>query len=196
VITSFNGNKIVTTGGGGALMTDDAALARRAKHLSTTAKIDPIEFDHDVVGYNYRLSNVLAAIGVGQLELLDQYVRVKLEIAGRYDRAFSGTSQFEVAPQLDYVDSTRWMYTIRVKEGSSNLVRALNRHGIQARPVWVPLHRLSAFRDNCYRHSVQFSESFYETGLSLPCSVSLNETQQRRVIGFLHDWARKSDSQS
>ena len=187
VATSFNGNKIVTTGGGGALFSEDEALARRAKHLSTTAKTDAIEFHHDEVGYNYRLSNVSAAIGVAQLELLDAYAERKRAIAARYERAFAPLEPIETGPRLDYCESTWWMYTIRVDRPSRDLIRELNDRNLQTRPLWIPLPDLPAFAD-CYGHAIEFAPLFYDTALSIPCSVSLTEDDQQRVIRALEAW--------
>ena len=100
VATSFNGNKIITTGGGGALLCEDAALAARARHLSTTAKADKIEFYHDEVGYNYRLTNLAAALGVAQLEKLDGYVEIKRNIARRYVGSLGKSDSVTLHPSL------------------------------------------------------------------------------------------------
>ena len=192
VATSFNGNKIITTGGGGALFFEDEALASHAKHLSTTAKTDAIEFHHDEVGYNYRLSNVSAAIGVAQLEMLDDYVARKRRIATAYERALGRFDQIETAPSTDYCASTHWMYTIRVEPSSAQLVRELNARRLQTRPIWIPLPELPAFAEECHRHAVEFASRFYETALSIPCSVSLSEAEQRRVIAALEDWCERA----
>lgn len=186
VITSFNGNKIITTGGGGALMCDDQNIAARAKHISTTAKTDAVEFHHDVVGYNYRLSNVLAAIGVGQIELLDQYLTKKREIARRYEVAFSG-EEIEIAPEIETVESTYWMYTVRVGAQSRKLIDWLNTQKVQVRPVWHPIARLPVFEE-CYAHAIEFADQFYRTSLSIPCSVTLSESDQTRVIDLIRQW--------
>ena len=191
VATSFNGNKIVTTGGGGALFFEDELLASRAKHLSTTAKTHAVEFHHDEVGYNYRLSNVSAAIGVAQLEMLDEFVVLKRKIADVYEQAFSTLPSVETAPTASYCAPTHWMYTIRVDRSSAALIAELNAQNIQSRPVWVPLPILEPFASNCYVHSIEFASAFYETALSIPCSVSLSESDQQRVIDALQAWRER-----
>lgn len=188
VITSFNGNKIVTTGGGGALFCDDELTAARAKHISTTAKTDPVEFHHDVVGYNYRLSNVLAAIGVGQLELLDQYVLRKKTIASRYEQAFAEVEGIETAPETETVESSYWMYTIRINRKSRELVDWLIERNVQVRPIWFPVARLPEFQNHCFSYAIDFAEQFYQSSLSIPCSVVLEEEQQSRVIQLIKQW--------
>ncbi len=188
VITSFNGNKIVTTGGGGALMCDDQQTAARAKHISTTAKTDPVEFHHDVVGYNYRLSNVLAAIGVGQLELLDQYIQKKQNIAHRYEKAFAEVEGIEIAPEVESVESTYWMYTVRINGKSRKLVDWLLERNVLVRPIWYPVARLPEFENNCFSYAVEFSEQLYQSAISIPCSVALEEKQQSWVIDLIKQW--------
>ncbi|MBN1854598.1 MAG: aminotransferase class I/II-fold pyridoxal phosphate-dependent enzyme [Pirellulales bacterium] len=188
VITSFNGNKIVTTGGGGALMFHDETNSRKTRHLSTTAKSDPLMFHHDMVGYNYRLSNVLAAIGVGQLELLDQYIQCKRNIAARYELGFADMPQITLAPKAQDVESTYWMYTIRAGENAHALMRHLNEHNIQARPLWVPMPDLPAFGGICYCHALDFTPILYRSAISIPCSVALTENDQDRVIHSIKNW--------
>lgn len=192
VATSFNGNKIITTGGGGALFFEDEALAARAKHLSTTAKTDPVEFHHDEVGYNYRLSNVSAAIGVAQLERLDDYAARKRRIATVYERALRRLEPIETAPVTEHCAPTHWMYTIRVDRPSRQLIGELNSRNLQTRPVWVPLPELPAFAHDCHRHAVEFAWRFYETALSIPCSVSLSENDQQRVVMALEEWCERA----
>jgi perosamine synthetase len=174
IATSFNGNKIVTTGGGGALLTNDAALARRAKHISTTAKADPIAFYHDDIGYNYRLNNVCAALGVAQLEKLDEYVAIKRRIAARYAEAFAGTQAITPHPASTHANPTYWLYTVMLDRPARPIVDALNADGIQSRPIWVPMHKLPMFT-SCWRHSSEFADQFHEHALSLPCSVGLSD---------------------
>lgn len=182
VITSFNGNKIITTGGGGAIFAEDPALAARAKHLTTTAKADKIEFFHDEVGYNYRLTNIAAALGVAQLEKLDEYVEIKRGIAARYAAGFKDCAGVTVHPEPQHCRSIFWMYSVTLAAGSRPVMRRLNEQGIMARPIWVPMHRLPAFSGHCHVVKASEAERFYECGLSLPCSVSLTEADQQRVI--------------
>jgi perosamine synthetase len=187
VITSFNGNKIITTGGGGAMFTDDPAVAARAKHLTTTAKADKIEFYHDEVGYNYRLTNIAAALGVAQLEKLDEYVEIKRGIAARYAEGLKGCAGVTVQPEPRDCRSIFWMYSVTLAAGSRPVMRRLNEQGIMARPIWAPMHRLPAFSGHCHVVKAVEAERFYEQGLSLPCSVGLTEADQRRVIAAVRE---------
>ena len=142
---SFNGNKIITTGGGGMLVTDDEALAQKARYLTTQAKDDPVEFVHGEIGYNYRLTNVLAAIGVAQLERLDAYVARKRRIAARYAEACAGLPGLYVprgGPMGpgDVLDVRRARRRRRVRLDSRALLRLLEARRIQTRPLWQPIH--------------------------------------------------------
>lgn len=182
---SFNGNKIITTGGGGMIVTDDEQLAARARYLSTQAKDDPIEYIHGEVGYNYRLTNVLAAMGVAQLEQLPSYVEIKRGIADRYRDAFAGLPGVTVMPESPEVRSTFWLYTILIDEeqfgmDSRALLRRLADAKIQARPLWQPLHRSKPFAD-CPSYRIEVADLLARDALSLPGSVSLDAEQQQRV---------------
>ena len=182
VCTSFNGNKIMTTGGGGAIMTNCASQAERARHLSTTAKSDPIEFDHDAVGYNYRMSNMAAALGVGQLRQMDDFVARKTAIARTYDAALGNHPAISGScPDTTNVTSSHWLHTLRLRENPRALLKELATHGIQTRPLWKPLSTLS-FLAHCHVHSDCITRKLAEDCLSIPCSVGLSETEQQRVI--------------
>ncbi|MHB8799685.1 MAG: LegC family aminotransferase [Thermoanaerobaculia bacterium] len=189
---SFNGNKILTTGGGGMITTDDRELACRAKYLTTQAKDDPIEYVHGEIGYNYRLTNVLAAIGCAQLEQIDAYVRRKREIAAAYDAAVRCLPGLSRLRRSDLVESNEWLYTVAVNEqragrSSRQLLEGLAARGIQSRPLWQPLHRSPAYAGACERIGGGVAETLNREGLSLPCSVGLTEAEQNRVLSALGD---------
>ncbi len=186
---SFNGNKIITTGGGGMIVTDHEALASRARYLSTQAKDDPIEYIHGEVGFNYRLTNIQAAMGAAQLEQLPSYVDIKRGIADRYREAIADVPGLTPMPESPDVRSTFWLYTILVDDarfgrGSRALLRRLADAKIQARPLWQPLHRSRPFQD-CAAYYVEVADVLARDALSLPSSVSLDGVQQQRVIGAL-----------
>lgn len=137
---SFNGNKLITTGGGGMIVTDDEALARRAKHLTTQAKDDSVEYVHSEVGYNYRLTNIQAAVGLGQIEQLEDYVAAKRRIASHYAEGLDGIKGITAMREAGWARSAFWMYTVTVDEvefgiGSRALMRELGARGIQTRPL-------------------------------------------------------------
>ena len=191
---SFNGNKIITTGGGGMINTDNEEWARRAKYLTTQAKDDPIEYVHHEIGYNYRLTNLQAAVGVAQMENLDDYVRIKRDIAGRYAKGLADVPGLALPKEASWARSTFWLYTLLVDEsrygmGSRALQRALAERNIQTRPLWAPIHTLRPYRD-CPAYKIETAERLYRDALSLPCSVGLGEADQQRVIETVRELAR------
>lgn len=172
---SFNGNKIVTTGGGGAILTNDDALAKRAKHLTTTAKLPHRwEFVHDEVGYNFRLPNVNAALGLAQMEQLPGFLAAKRGLAARYQAAFAGCNAAEVFRDQEHVESNYWLVNIILRPGleglRDTLLAATNDAGIMTRPVWRLMHRLPMY-EQCPRMDVSAAESLEARIISLPSSV-------------------------
>jgi perosamine synthetase len=186
---SFNGNKLITTGGGGMLVTNNEALGQRARYLSTQAKDDALEYVHGVVGYNYRLTNLQAAMGVAQMERLDAHLAAKRRIAERYGAALREIPGLTPMREAPWARSAHWMFTVLVDEDafgmdSRALLRYLAASGIQARPLWEPLHRSPAHLGApCTDCSV--SEQLNRLALSLPCSVGLSEADQDAVIAAL-----------
>ena len=191
---SFNGNKIITTGGGGMIVTDDEALAKKARYLTTQAKDDAVEFVHNEIGYNYRLTNVLAAIGVAQLERLAEYVERKRRIAARYSEACAGIPGLTLLGEAPWARATSWMATARVDEkafgvDSRALLRALEERRIQTRPLWQPMH-LSPAHAGSPRCGGEVAEALNRECLTLPCSVGMTEPDQGRVIEALRQSCR------
>jgi dTDP-4-amino-4,6-dideoxygalactose transaminase len=190
---SFNGNKIATTGGGGMIVTDDEALARRARHLTTQAKVPGVGYLHDEVGYNYRLTNLSAALGAAQLERLPEFVKRKAEIAERYDAAFRSVG-LVLPPRVDSDRATYWLYSVLMPDGSTSadrdaLLDHLNRAGAQARALWRPLHMQPPFAATP-RLGGEVSEDLFDRGVSLPCSVGLDEADQQLVVDAVLDFFR------
>lgn len=186
---SFNGNKIITTGGGGMIVTDNEAWAQKARYLTTQAKDDPVEFVHSEVGYNYRLTNVQAAIGCAQLEKLEEYVAIKRRIAARYRGAFKAVAGLTTMTEAPWAASSFWMSVImidsaRYGEDRYQLLHRLNQAKIQARPLWQPLHRSPAHKE-APATACPVAESLNRNVVSLPCSVGLKPGEQARVIEAL-----------
>jgi perosamine synthetase len=183
---SFNGNKILTTGGGGMIVTDNEAWAQKAKYLTTQAKDDPIEYVHNEIGYNYRLTNLQAAMGCAQLEQLAEYIAAKRRIAATYTEAFVDLSG--VTPMLEaaWAKSIFWMYTVLIDEDeygmdSRTLMLKLREKKIQTRPLWQPLSDSPAHK-NCVRYQVTIVPELQRKALSLPSSVGLAGEAQKRVV--------------
>jgi perosamine synthetase len=176
-ILSFNGNKIITTGAGGAIVTDDANLAARAKHLTTTAKVPhPWEYVHDVVGYNYRMPNLNAAIGCGQLERLPAFLQSKRRLAERYTRAFSDVPGVRVFTEPSGSRSNYWLNALVLDHADmaarDALLGALNEAGFQSRPIWRPMHRLPMYCQ-CPRMDLSVTDDLAARIINVPSSAIL-----------------------
>ena len=186
---SFNGNKIITTGGGGLVVTDRADWAERVRYLTTQAKDDPVEYVHNAIGYNYRLTNIQAAMGVAQMELLDEYIAAKRRIARYYHDHLSDVAGITLPPEAAWAKSTFWMYTVLIDPdvfgtGSRALLQRLAGAGIQTRPLWRPLHRLAPYQD-CQAYKVEVADRLHDVALSLPCSVGISEGSLQHVVRTL-----------
>jgi perosamine synthetase len=182
---SFNGNKIITSGGGGMIVTNNEVWAHKAKYLTTQAKDDPVEYVHNEIGYNYRLSNILAAIGCAQLEQLDHFVDHKRRIAETYGDMLASVPGIRLMAERTGARSNFWMYTVLVSKAafgidSRLLLRELGTLGIQTRPLWCPLHQLAPYRD-AQVWNIRVAELLYAEALSLPSSVGLTLADVRRV---------------
>jgi perosamine synthetase len=174
---SFNGNKTVTTGGGGAILTNDPALARRAKHLTTTARVPHRwNFVHDEVGYNYRMPNINAALGCAQIERMDSFITRKRELARRYDAAFQAVPSATFAIEPEWGESNYWLNAILLDRPDEAVLvatlEALNVAGIGARPLWTLMHHLAMYRD-CPRAPVPVAEALALSLINLPSSPAL-----------------------
>lgn len=189
-IYSFNGNKIITTSGGGMLVSEDEELIARSRFLATQARDDAKHYQHSVVGYNYRMSNIVAGIGRGQLEVLDDRISQKRTIFNRYTEAFSNIDGIEMMPELEGTFSNRWLSTMtlnpeKISITPYELIDVLDASNIEARPVWKPLHLQPLF-EGCkfFEHSKNnvVSERLFETGICLPSDTKMKIEEQNRVI--------------
>ncbi|MBS28108.1 MAG: pyridoxal-5'-phosphate-dependent protein [Alphaproteobacteria bacterium] len=187
-IFSFNGNKTVTAGGGGMLVTDDAALAEHVRHLSTQARPGD-DYVHDMIGFNYRMTNVNAALGLAQYERLDEMVAARRAIAARYDEAFSGLAMVTRMPRPDYCESVSWLYSVRLPDETSarSLIASCDEAGVEARLFWRSLSAQIPWADTP-RLLRGVSTALSGTVVSLPSSSSLGEQDQRRVIDTVTAW--------
>lgn len=188
---SFNGNKIITTSSGGMLVSDDENLIKRARYLSTQARSAEIFYHHEDIGYNYRMSNVLAGIGIGQIRLLEQRVEQKRQIFAKYQSSLSENGLIEHASEAPWSLSNRWLsaFCLKKEVGFSGIeiVRKLQERGIEARPIWNPMHQQPVFSDADYvtAGGTSVADKLFGSGLCLPSGSQLNETQQDRVISNL-----------
>ncbi|MEH6664905.1 MAG: DegT/DnrJ/EryC1/StrS family aminotransferase [Brevundimonas sp.] len=182
---SFNGNKIITTGGGGMLVSDDGALIERARYLSTAARRPAVHYEHDEVGYNYRLGAVAAAIGLAQLETLEARVARRRAIFEAYQAGLSDLPGVAFAPEGPGRRHTRWLSVVLLNPDArltpEALRLALHAEGIESRPVWKPMHLQPVFRD-APRAAGAVAESLFTRGLCLPSSTTLTEGEQARIV--------------
>ena len=192
---SFNGNKIVTTGGGGMIVTDNRTWADRARYLTTQAKNRTKEYEHHEIGYNYRLTNMQAAMGVAQLECLPNVIEAKRRIAERYNAALADVPGITVMPEAEWATSNLWLYTILINRDvfgmdSRALIQLLADANIEARPLWQPMHMSKAHRTS-FKYDNKVAEQLYREAVSLPCSPNLTEAQQQFVIERILDAAKR-----
>lgn len=183
---SFNGNKIITTGGGGMLVSHDEALIKRARFLATQARDPAPHYQHSEIGYNYRMSNVLAAVGRGQLETLEERVEKRRAIFEYYRDSLGDLPGIEFMPEAPWGRCTRWLTVITVEPDAFGATRedirlALEAENIEARPVWKPMHLQPVFKD-CRVVGGKVSEEIFDKGLCLPSGSNLSRGDQDRVV--------------
>lgn len=184
---SFNGNKIITTGAGGMLVSNHPDWAEHAKHLSTQAKADELQFLHDEAGYNYRMTNVQACLGLAQLARLEEFIGVKLARYNQYRAALDGRGGLRILPfkeEADGVRSNHWFYSLSLAGTAlerDKLIAALQAKGIQTRPIWALIHEQADYGRN-ETHALEKAEAYRRTIVNLPCSTNLSEADCRRVI--------------
>jgi pyridoxal phosphate-dependent aminotransferase EpsN len=193
-IFSFNGNKIITTSSGGMLVSDDEEVVRRARYLATQARDPAPHYQHSEIGYNYRMSSILAAIGRGQLRVLGDRVRARRENFDHYRRELGGLPGVEFMPEAPYGRCTRWLTCLTIDQDAFGASRedvrlALEAEDIEARPVWKPMHLQPVF-EQCRAFGESVSERLFELGLCLPSGSSLTENDRWRVIEIVHGCCR------
>jgi perosamine synthetase len=173
---SFNGNKIVTTGGGGAVLTNDDRLADWVKHMTTTAKLPHHwQYDHDQVGYNYRMPNINAALGCAQLESLPMWIDRKRALAETYKRMFADLDLVDFFEEPTFATSNYWLNTLVLKDDTYDIeevLAELNGHNVMCRPIWMPLHRLLPYR-HCPRSDLTVTEALESRIINIPSSPYL-----------------------
>jgi len=189
-VYSFNGNKIITTSGGGMLVSDDTEALKKARFWAAQSRDPAPHYQHSEVGYNYRMSNVLAAIGRGQLRVLEDRIKARRAVFDRYYEAFSGIDGIDFMPEADYGRCTRWLTVLTIDPDKCGITRtqamnALAEENIEARPVWKPMHLQPLFHGcKFYAHEPgrNISDGFFENGLCLPSGSNLTMDEQERVI--------------
>ncbi|WP_442962154.1 DegT/DnrJ/EryC1/StrS family aminotransferase [Pseudogracilibacillus sp. SE30717A] len=194
-IYSFNGNKIITTSGGGALVSNDKEALQRARFLATQARDPAVHYQHSEIGYNYRMSNIVAGIGRGQLEVLDERVEQRRAIFERYYEAFGKIEGITFQPELEGTKSNRWLTALTINPNITGITRndiieRLAEEDIEARPVWKPMHLQPLFENvKYYSHEEKngVSDYLFEYGICLPSGSNMEEDQQQRVISIIEN---------
>lgn len=187
-ILSFNGNKMITTSGGGMLMSDDKTIVDRARYLSTQARQPVLHYEHIEIGYNYRLSNVCAAIGVGQLEQIEEKIEKRRAHFNRYVEAFSDNAGIEFMPEPEEYRSTRWLTCMTLskdmKTNQHDIKAACDKAEIEVRPLWKPMHMQPVFKGHKMIGGT-VCEDLFERGLCLPSGSGMSAQDQSRVINVI-----------
>jgi dTDP-4-amino-4,6-dideoxygalactose transaminase len=184
-VFSFNGNKTVTSGGGGAVLGNDEAQMALVGHLSTTARIGPA-YDHDRVGFNFRMTNLQAAVGVAQLERAETLVAAKRRISATYDAAFLGLRGVSRFPAPEWAQSACWFSGLVLSSSVASLCQRLKIQGIEARPFWKPIHRQEPYRV-APATDMPVAEAVWDRVVTLPCSTHLTDAEQSRVIDAVRE---------
>lgn len=185
-VYSFNGNKIITTAGGGALASDDEEMIARAKYLSQQARQPVPHYEHTETGYNYRMPSLCAAVGVGQLEFLEERVKRRREIFAKYASAFKSISAISMMPEASYGVSNRWLSVITLDPEKTQVTPAdicgfADTQNVECRPVWKPMSRQPVFENDRFA-STGVSDSLFSTGVCLPSGSAMSDQQVERVV--------------
>lgn len=198
-IFSFNGNKIITTSGGGMMISDEELLMKAALKKATQSKEKALHYQHEEVGYNYRLSNVSAGIGRGQMEVLDERIRQKRAIFDQYSYGLGVIDGVEFMPEIEDSFHTRWLTTITVdrnKTGvsASEVINHLSDNNIESRPVWKPLHIQPLFHGcDYFSEAYDNSRHLFENGICLPSDTKMSVEQINRVIGLFRGFVEEGE---
>ncbi|MDR2646011.1 MAG: LegC family aminotransferase [Holosporaceae bacterium] len=177
-IYSFNGNKIITTGGGGAITARDSKMVDRAQYLANQAKDDDIAFVHREIGYNYRITNLQAVIGIAQLEQLEKFIAIKEQNYDLYRAAGLNLLNFQ-----GNIRSNKWFYSL-VTDRKDELIKSLKENSIQSRPIWKLIHTLEPYK-KCQSYKIEKAIEFWEKIVNIPCGIGLVEKDIRRIIGVI-----------
>lgn len=193
-ILSFNGNKIITTSGGGMLLSSDKEAIEKARFWATQSRDKARHYQHSEIGYNYRMSNICAGIGRGQLTILKERIKEKKKIYETYEEAFKDIKDIEMMPISEKGESNYWLSCITLKKGSKvkplEIIKVLEEENIESRPIWKPMHKQPIFKDNDFfsHHENQeesISEDIFNRGLCLPSDVKMTEAELKRVITLI-----------
>ena len=191
-VISFNGNKIITTSGGGMLLTQNEDDAKLALKWATQSREPARHYEHKEIGYNYRLSNVSAAIGCGQFEHLDELIQIKQDIFNRYCEGFKDIKEIEMLKEDENRVSTHWLSIMKLNNSKVKpieIIETLEKENIESRPIWKPMHMQPVFKNyDFFNHNedgISVSEELFNTGVCLPSDTNMTEEEQNKVIDLI-----------
>lgn len=187
-VYSFNGNKIITTGGGGMIVSRHSDWLVHAKHLTTQAKADPLNYEHDEIGYNYRLTNLQAALGLAQVEQLDSFIVTKNKNWDIYSSFLSASKDLKLLPFRQGIRSNKWFYSVLCPDKSyrDSLMMKLSEQRIQTRPIWGLIHEQKPYKD-AITYQIETARWYHERVLNIPCSTNLTEKEIIRVVDTIKE---------
>lgn len=183
-VYSFNGNKIITTGGGGMIVSDNEEYLRRAKHLTTQAKSDELHYTHDEIGYNYRMTNLQAAMGIAQLEQLEEFIKIKTENYWLYRQGTDDVNGIKLLPVREGIRSNYWFYALdcaQIGWKRDELIQYLTEHRIQSRPIWGLIHNQKPYKGT-RAYQIEKAEHYWSRVVNLPCSTNLGREDVLEVL--------------
>ncbi len=186
---SFNGNKIITAGGGGMIITDNEKIADKARYLTTQAKDDPVRYIHNEIGYNFRLTNTQAAIGVAQFENLNNFLKRKSVVYNQYKNEINRIPGLEIADVPNYGNNNHWMIILKINDSvygknREETMQHLLKNGVQTRPAWAAINQQKPYR-KYQTYNIDKAYKLIDSSLCLPSSTNLSETDQQKVISLL-----------
>lgn len=191
-ILSFNGNKIITSSGGGMLLSKKEEYVEKARFLASQARENEVHYEHKELGYNYRMSNILAAIGLGQLQNIELFVRKKRRIFNKYKDALGNIEGFTFMPESKHNRMNRWLTTISINKkitgfGRNDIIKALEKENIESRPVWKPMHLQPLYITYKYlfTNNDDVSKRLFNNGICLPSGVSLTQNDQDTILNII-----------
>ena len=196
-IYSFNGNKIITTSGGGMLVSNNEERIKKVRFWSTQSREPERHYEHKEIGYNYRMSNVCAGIGRGQLKVLDKRIAKKTEIYERYKKAFEEIPEIEMQSYVEGSKPNHWLSSIILDKESKvtplDIIIALENENIESRPIWKPMHMQPVFKDYDFIKVAEksVSQDIFERGVCLPSDTKMTDEEQERVIQTIKKLFRK-----
>lgn len=191
-IYSFNGNKIITTSGGGMLVSDNNERIQKVRFWATQSREPARHYEHKEIGYNYRMSNICAGIGRGQLKVLDKRIEKKTNIYERYKKSFEGISEIEMQPYMANSKPNHWLSAIILDKTSKikpiNIIEALENENIESRPIWKPMHMQPFFKDYDFitlEKEKSIAQDIFERGVCLPSDTKMTDEEQKKVIKII-----------